>query len=55
MENKNNKLVLFQDKNIRRIWYKNEWHYSLVDIVGALTDSINPTDYLKKYEKETVS
>ena len=44
-------LVVFQSKKIRRTWFKDEWHYSLVDIVKALTDSANPTDYLKKLRK----
>jgi len=46
-----NKIVLFQSLKIRRAWYKNEWYFSLVDVVGALTDSANPTDYLKKIRK----
>ena len=45
------KLVVFDDKRIRRAWYNNDWYYSLVDIVKALTESINPTDYLKKLRK----
>jgi DNA-damage-inducible protein D len=46
-------LTVFEEKSIRRYYdAKNEtWYFSLVDIVGALTDSVNPTDYLKKMRK----
>jgi DNA-damage-inducible protein D len=54
-ENKNistqNKLVVFQDGEIRRAWHNDEWYYSLVDIVAVLSESKNPTDYLKKIRK----
>jgi DNA-damage-inducible protein D len=46
-------LVLFESKRVRRYYdAKNEvWYFSVVDIVEALTDSVNPTDYLKKLRK----
>ena len=49
--NKNNKLVIFESRQIRRVWHKGEWFFSVVDIVEVLTDSVNPTDYLKKIRK----
>jgi len=42
------KLVVFKGKEIRRVLHNGEWFFALVDIVAALTDSPNPTDYLKK-------
>jgi len=46
-----NKLVVFQGKEVRRAWHNDEWYYSLVDIVAVLSESKNPTDYLKKIRK----
>lgn len=43
-----NKLVIFQSKEIRRLWHGNEWVFSVIDIVAALTDSANPRDYWYK-------
>jgi hypothetical protein len=39
------KPLIFQQKEIRRIWFEKQWYFSVVDIVGALTDSIDPKDY----------
>ena len=47
MEQKN-KIILFQDRKIRRIWREDEWYFSVIDIVGVLTDSANPRDYWYK-------
>ena len=40
-----NALVVFQDKKIRRIWHEQMWFFSVVDVVGALTDSTNARRY----------
>ena len=39
------KISIFRGNNIRKVIYKNEWWFSVIDIVGILTDSINPRDY----------
>ncbi|MDR0830064.1 MAG: hypothetical protein LBN95_08145 [Prevotellaceae bacterium] len=48
-----NKIQLFQNQQIRSMWSEEfeEWYLSLVDVIQALTDSVNPTDYLKKLRK----
>ncbi|MDI6792053.1 MAG: Bro-N domain-containing protein [bacterium] len=43
-----NKIAIFKGKKIRRIIYANEWWFSVVDVIEALTDSINPRDYWYK-------
>lgn len=42
---KENSLVIFQNKKIRRKWYKNEWWFSVVDVILTLTDSFEPSKY----------
>ncbi len=42
---KNTKIAIFQKKEIRKTLYKNEWWFSVVDVIEALTDSVNPRDY----------
>ena len=42
------KLVVFKSKAIRRTLHNNEWWFAVVDVIGALTDSVNPSDYIKK-------
>jgi len=51
MTEKNDKLVLFQSKHIRRIWHGNEWVFSVVDIVEALTESPTPRQYWGKIKQ----
>lgn len=48
-ENKN--LILFENSRIRRQEYNGEWYYSIVDIIGILTESSNPRDYWYRLKK----
>ena len=41
------KLVVFQDKKIRRTLHRGEWWFVIVDVIAALTESIDPTGYIK--------
>ena len=49
----NDKLQLFEDKAIRTAWdaEEEEWNFSVVDVVGVLTDSPNPNNYWKVLKK----
>lgn len=44
-----NKLKIFNDKKIRTAWdaEKEEWYFSVVDVVAVLTDSKDPNTYWK--------
>ena len=48
-----NEVKLFEDNKIRSVWdnEKEEWYFSVVDVVGALTDSPNPRDYWYRVKK----
>ena len=42
---KDKALVVFQDKKIRRLWYEEQWFFSVIDVIEALTDSTIPKRY----------
>ncbi len=48
-----NKIQIFEDKRIRTAWNEEteEWYFSVVDVVGVLTDSKDPTAYWRKLKQ----
>ena len=49
----NDKIQLFEDKKIRTAWdeEKEEWYFSVVDVVGVLTDSVDYNTARKYWNK----
>ena len=43
-----NKLAIFEEKEIRRKWYNGDWYFSVEDVVQVLTDSVDVKQYIKK-------
>ncbi len=41
------KIALFQGKKVRKVIHNNEWWFVVVDVVAALTDSVQPDGYIK--------
>jgi hypothetical protein len=44
---KNTSIALFEGKQIRKTWHKNEWWFVIIDVVAVLTDSVQPDGYIK--------
>ena len=46
-------IKLFQSKEIRSVWDEEsqQWYFVVTDVIQVLTDSLNPSDYLKKMRK----
>ena len=46
-------IKLFEERKVRTVWDDEEekWYFCVADVVEALTDSANPTDYIKKMRK----
>ncbi|MBU4478445.1 MAG: hypothetical protein KKH34_05115 [Candidatus Omnitrophica bacterium] len=40
-------IAVFRGKEIRKTIHNNEWWFVIVDVLSALTDSINPSGYIK--------
>jgi hypothetical protein len=50
---KNDSVKLFEEKRIRSVWNEEEeeWYFSVVDVVGVLSDSIDPQAYWRKLKQ----
>jgi DNA-damage-inducible protein D len=51
MSDELDKVAVFQQKNIRKQLHGGEWWFVIVDVVAVLTDSANPTQYLRNLRK----
>jgi len=50
-----NKIIVFESKKIRRIWYKEEWYFSIVDVCSVLTESANAGAYWRKLKQRLIN
>lgn len=48
-----NAIKVFEDKKVRTVWDsdKEEWYFSIVDVIAILTESKNPTTYWRVLKK----
>ncbi|MCB9352520.1 MAG: Bro-N domain-containing protein [Lewinellaceae bacterium] len=45
------RIIVFQEKEIRRVWHNEEWWFAVADIVETLTDTKNVRQYVKKMRR----
>jgi len=50
-------IKLFENKKVRTLWDKDteEWYFSVVDVVGVLTDSERPRQYWNDLKKKLIA
>ncbi len=51
MENNSQKIIVFDSKSIRRVWHNNGWWFSVVDVCGVLSESIDAGAYWRKLKQ----
>ena len=42
-----NRIIVFENKAIRRVWHEGAWYFSVIDVIGSLTESKDPRGYWK--------
>ena len=40
-------VAIFEQKQVRRVWHEGKWWFVIIDVVAALTDSVQPDGYIK--------
>lgn len=54
VEKSPDKLVVFEDKKIRRIFHKGEWYFSILDIIRVLAVTNNPRRYWPELKNQLI-
>ncbi len=49
-----NKLALFEEKEIRRTWYNEDWYFSIIDVVEVLAETDRPRKYWSDLKKKLI-
>ncbi len=49
---KDNQLISFEGKEIRKAWHDEQWYFSIVDVIEVLTDSLQPSRYWNAIKKK---
>lgn len=49
-----NKLALFEEKEIRREWYNEDWYFSVIDVVEVLTETKRPRKYWSDLKQKLI-
>lgn len=44
-ETENKALATFEGNKVRKVWFNEKWYFSIIDIVGILTESTEPRRY----------
>lgn len=55
LSNELTKISIFQDKHIRKILFKDEWYFSIVDICNILVESSDPNAYWRKVKQRLIA
>lgn len=50
----NDQIVIFNDYQIRRLFHNNEWFFSIIDIVGFLTQTANRRRYWSDLKRQLI-
>ena len=48
------KIVLFNKKKVRKTIHNDEWYFVIVDVIKALTDSVDPSGYLRDLRRRDI-
>lgn len=53
--NESTKISLFNDKQIRKVIFNNEWHFSVIDVCSILIESLDSGAYWRKLKQRLVA